>query len=479
MAKTYLGALNSLLIQAIGLMFMLYYWFLTIINGQFFKKPTAEYKSELALARDHFWNLSKQPFDLHHRFLTLRDGFKFHYVTNAIPDPQTPASKPLVIFVHGFPDSWVVWRYVMGSIWLRETSNLVAVDLPGYGGSDLLKRYSATEVHEKMTEFIISLRELYGIDNPERTGAQQRVIIVAHDWGCVISMRLAADAPQLADRFVLTNGPLISLVQSNIKRLISSSVKMLKLFSHSPLQSRSMVKKALHTMNPVIRQAVASGYVFALQLALPIVRLQGSGGDTALLRAIHKMAHGVNSIPSAKEIAEGVAGCLGPSLRQENTETSDSERYSKDVVKQSYGEKYVSMTNYYRQGTSTGRWKKSLETITGLYSLSDGGEIRRKSSHSGVFDEGPEGSLKAKATIVWGMEDVALNPHLNLDGIADYLSRDSQVVTLPRAGHHTPVEKESRLALQKVVEWAVAGEEGDVGSVAKAVYPGAVVTVTA
>src|SRR5690349_14594917 len=109
-------------------------------------------------ARDHFWNLSKQPYGLHHRFLTLRDGFKFHYVTNAIPDPQAPASKPLVIFVHGFPDSWVVWRYVMSSTWLRKASNLVAVDLPGYGGSDLLKRYSATEVLEKMTEFIISLR---------------------------------------------------------------------------------------------------------------------------------------------------------------------------------------------------------------------------------------------------------------------------------------------------------------------------------
>lgn len=51
MAKTYLGALSSLLIQAIGLMFMGYYFLLTVISGQFFKKPTAEYKSELALGK--------------------------------------------------------------------------------------------------------------------------------------------------------------------------------------------------------------------------------------------------------------------------------------------------------------------------------------------------------------------------------------------------------------------------------------------
>lgn len=44
--------------------------------------------------------------------------------------------------------------------------------------------------------------------------------------------------------------------------------------------------------------------------------------------------------------------------------------------------------------------EKSLETITGLYSIGGGGEIRRKSSHTRVFDEGLEGSLKAKATII-------------------------------------------------------------------------------
>ena len=238
-----------------------------------------------------------------------------------------------------------------------------------------------------------------------------------------------------------------------------------------------MLKKALHTVNPIIRQVVASGYIFALQLALPLIRLQGSGANAVILRSVHKMAHGENTTPSAREIAEGMAGCLGPSPTQETTETTDSERYSKDVVNLSDAGKYVSMTNYYRHRTGTGRWEKSLETITGLYQLSDGGEIRRKSSHAGVFDEGPEGSLKAKATIIWGMKDVALNAHLNLDGIADYLSRDSQVVSLPKAGHHTPIEKESMAALQKVVEWAVEGEKGDVAMVAKAAYSGAALTV--
>lgn len=83
------------------------------------------------------------------------------------------------------------------------------MDLPGYGGSDKLQKYTATEVLEKLTEYIIALRERYGFDGPTHDQESERVIIVAHDWGCVLAMRLAADAPQLADRFILTNGPLV------------------------------------------------------------------------------------------------------------------------------------------------------------------------------------------------------------------------------------------------------------------------------
>jgi pimeloyl-ACP methyl ester carboxylesterase len=87
---------------------------------------------------------------------------------------------------------------------------VVAVDLPGYGGSQSLDRYSATAVLENLTEFIIAMRTKYGIDSDTRTH-QQRTIVVAHDWGCLLSFRLATDAPQLADRFIVTNGPLVCI----------------------------------------------------------------------------------------------------------------------------------------------------------------------------------------------------------------------------------------------------------------------------
>lgn len=54
------------------------------------------------------------------------------------------------------------------------------------------------------------MRILYGVDREDVTqepGKERpRVIIVGHDWGCIIGCRLAVEASQLADRFILSNG---------------------------------------------------------------------------------------------------------------------------------------------------------------------------------------------------------------------------------------------------------------------------------
>lgn len=119
-----------------------------------------------------------------------------------------------MIFFHGFPDSSLVWRYVLQSSALQESATLVTVDLPGYGGSDSFSHYGATEVLEALTEFIVAMREQYlsanGFDNGQEAGESNKVFIVGHDWGCVLSYRLASEAPCLADRFILTNGPHVS-----------------------------------------------------------------------------------------------------------------------------------------------------------------------------------------------------------------------------------------------------------------------------
>ncbi len=80
-----------------------------------------------------------------------------------------------------------------------------------------MPRYGATEVMESLTEFIVAMRERYlSVDNNDNNDSGQeedqvnKVLIVGHDWGCIMGYRLAAEAPSLADRFILSNGPHVS-----------------------------------------------------------------------------------------------------------------------------------------------------------------------------------------------------------------------------------------------------------------------------
>lgn len=478
MATQLLGALSSVVLFAYGLSTWILYGLKAVWKGTFFKRPTEKEKLELQLASDRFWNLSKQWTGLSHQFLTLRNGFKFHYLcSDALGTPvNSHSNKPLVIFIHGFPDSWAIWRHILSSASIRDSSILVAVDLPGYGGSDGMKKYTATEVLDSLTEFIVAVREKYGIDHDTTTHPGRRVIIVGHDWGCVLAMRLAAEAPQVADRFILTNGPLPGLVSSNIRRLLSSSLKMFKTSLNAPFRSRSTFIKAIMTLKPVLRQLVLSGYIFVLQLPIWFVRYLGSGGNHSFLKGVHKRANG-NGEYSLRDAAESMASTLGPSAEECKTKTASNEGYPTSVTQDRVLGNFEHMASYYRHGTAVGRWHQSIETVASLHSINRGSELLRMSSGAGLFDDGPEGVLKANATIIWGQKDIALEPHLCLDGIADYLVYNSQVIMLPRSGHFTPIERESRAALEKAVEWAVKGEKEDIGAVIEACYPGAVVTV--
>ena len=88
---------------------------------------------------------------------------------------------------------------------------LLAVDLPGMGGSESMKTSGPDDVLNALVEFTVEMRMRY-LDQDRSTTAQGegRVFIVAHDWGGVCAFRLAAQAPQLADRFIIANAPFVS-----------------------------------------------------------------------------------------------------------------------------------------------------------------------------------------------------------------------------------------------------------------------------
>lgn len=245
---------------------------------------------------------------------------------------------------------------------------------------------------------------------------------------------------------------------------------------NSPLSSRTPILQAFHTISPILRQAFLSGYIFAMQLPLPLVRFFLTGGNSSLMVGIHRKSFGTYK-PTIEDKAEAMSTTMGPSHAESTSKNESGETYPTEVDYHREFSKILDMASYYRHGAAAATWHKSLETITALHSIAGESELRRTSSGAGVFDEGLPGAFKAPVTVIWGQNDLALDRRICLDGIADYMVKGSQVIMLPQSGHWTPVERESRAALEAAIQWGLVGEKGDVETAVQAAYPDATVTV--
>ena len=93
---------------------------------------------------------------------------------------------PLVLFCHGWPESWYSWRRQMAAV-AAAGYRAVAPDMRGYGGSDApaeVERYSLLHLVGDMVGLVQSLGET-------------RAVIVGHDWGAPVAWHAALLRPDL------------------------------------------------------------------------------------------------------------------------------------------------------------------------------------------------------------------------------------------------------------------------------------------
>ena len=92
---------------------------------------------------------------------------------------------PLVIMVHGFPESWYSWRHQIGPV-ADAGFTACAVDVRGYGGSDKPQPVEAYAM-ERIVGDLIGLRKALSPDAP--------AVLVGHDWGAPIVWNSALTHP--------------------------------------------------------------------------------------------------------------------------------------------------------------------------------------------------------------------------------------------------------------------------------------------
>src|SRR5258708_4603405 len=95
-------------------------------------------------------------------------------------------SGPLVLMVHGFPESWFSWRHKMAPI-AEAGFTAAAIDVRGYGGSDKPHEVAAYSM-EALTADVAGVAKALQPDAP--------AILIGHDWGAPIVWNSSLSRPE-------------------------------------------------------------------------------------------------------------------------------------------------------------------------------------------------------------------------------------------------------------------------------------------
>jgi pimeloyl-ACP methyl ester carboxylesterase len=124
--------------------------------------------------------------DVEHRFVET-NGVRLHCAV--------AGDGPLVVLLHGFPESWYCWRHQIAA--LAPHFRVVAPDLRGYNDSDKPRDVGAYSLAE-VTADVAGLVAAFG---------EREAVIVGHDWGGAVAWTLAMERPDVVRRLVVLNCP--------------------------------------------------------------------------------------------------------------------------------------------------------------------------------------------------------------------------------------------------------------------------------
>ncbi len=119
---------------------------------------------------------------------------RYHLLSKR-PGAQANPNKPLVLFIHGFPEfswAWENWLKLIGG-----QIDAMAIDLKGYGNSSRPVPVAAYDINRLTDE----------IDNVVQCLGYSKVIPVAHDWGGTIGWTYAIRHPERMKAMVMLSTP--------------------------------------------------------------------------------------------------------------------------------------------------------------------------------------------------------------------------------------------------------------------------------
>jgi pimeloyl-ACP methyl ester carboxylesterase len=129
---------------------------------------------------------------------------------------------PLVVLVHGFPESWSSWRHQMGPI-AAAGFTACAIDVRGYGGSDKPHDVEAYSL-EHLSADVAGLVAALSPDKP--------AVVIGHDGGVPIAWTTALVHPSRVRAVAGLSVPYTGTPQQSLQEVVEAVYTSQDRFSH-------------------------------------------------------------------------------------------------------------------------------------------------------------------------------------------------------------------------------------------------------
>lgn len=106
------------------------------------------------------------------------NGINIHYVEEG--------QGPLVVFCHGFPESWYSWRHQIPAV-AEAGYRAVALDMRGYGGTAKPEASAAYSISHLVGDVVGAVAAL----------GEEQAVVVGHDWGGPVAWYSALMRPDV------------------------------------------------------------------------------------------------------------------------------------------------------------------------------------------------------------------------------------------------------------------------------------------
>ena len=118
-----------------------------------------------------------------------------------------PEGGPLLILLHGFPESWYGWRRQIGPL-AAAGFHVLVPDQRGYNTSDKPPRVRDYDVD-------LLARDVLGLIDQAGT---RKAFVVGHDWGGLVAWWLGCHHPERLERLALLNIPHPKVLRDTLLR---------------------------------------------------------------------------------------------------------------------------------------------------------------------------------------------------------------------------------------------------------------------